>query len=113
MEQVLWLVRGIALLRDRPILHGADVLEVALPASGEAKVEPCRVSFITALRYIVDQWLWRSTSTTPGAIPAKLRAMRQNIRRFVLPPRRAERRYPRAVRMTQTHYPIKKNAAQS
>ncbi|MDN6888061.1 transposase, partial [Variovorax sp. CAN2819] len=77
------------------------------------KLEPCRISFITALRYIVDEWLWSSSSTAPGAIPAKLRAMRQNIRRFVLPPRRSERRYPRAVRMTKTQYPIKKNAAQN
>ncbi|MET1488824.1 transposase domain-containing protein, partial [Uliginosibacterium paludis] len=35
MEQVLWLVLGIALLRDRSILHVADALEVALPTSGE------------------------------------------------------------------------------
>ncbi|SFU93861.1 Transposase DDE domain-containing protein, partial [Paenacidovorax caeni] len=79
----------------------------------EAKVQPCRISFITALRYIVDEWLWSSSSRTPGAIPGKLKAMRQNIRRFVLPPRRSERRYPREVRMTKTHYPIKKKAAQA
>ena len=79
----------------------------------EAKVQPCRISFMTALRYIVDEWLWSSSSRTPGAIPGKLKAMRQNIRRFVLPPRRSERRYPREVRMTKTHYPIKKNAAQA
>lgn len=78
----------------------------------EAKVHPCRISFITALRYIVDEWLWSSTSTAPGAIPAKLKTMRQNIKRFVLPPRRSERRYPRAVKMSKTRYPIK-NAAQA
>ncbi|MGV2528042.1 UNVERIFIED_CONTAM: transposase, partial [Bacillus thuringiensis] len=60
----------------------------------EAKVQPCRISFITALRYIVDEWLWSSGSHTPGAIPAKLAAMRKSIRRFVLPPRRSHRRYP-------------------
>jgi hypothetical protein len=74
----------------------------------EAEVEPCRISFITALRYIVDEWLWSSSCRTPGSIPAKLRAMRQNIRRYVLPPRRSQRRYTREVRMTKTHYPIKK-----
>ena len=78
----------------------------------EAKVQPCRISFITALRYIVDEWLWSSGSHTPGAIPAKLAAMRKNIRRFVLPPRRSHRRYPREVRMTKTQYPVK-NAAQT
>ena len=74
----------------------------------EAKVKPCRISFITALRYIVDEWLWSSGSHTPGAIPAKLAAMRKNIRRFVLPPRRSHRRYPREARMTKTQYPVKK-----
>jgi hypothetical protein len=74
----------------------------------EAKVEPCRISFITALRYIVDEWLWSSSCRTPGSIPAKLKNMRQNIRRYVLPPRRSQRRYTREVRMTKTHYPIKK-----
>lgn len=74
----------------------------------EAKVQPCRISFITALRYIVDEWLWSSSCRTPGSIPAKLKAMRQNIRRYVLPPRRSERRYTREVRMTKTHYTIKK-----
>jgi hypothetical protein len=34
MEQAMWLVLGIALLRDRSILHVADALEIALP--GEA-----------------------------------------------------------------------------
>ncbi|CAH0445537.1 hypothetical protein [Ralstonia syzygii] len=79
----------------------------------EAKVEPCRISFVTALRYIIDEWLWSSTSRAPDSIPSKLRTMRLNIRRFVLPPRRSERRYPRAVRLNKTQYPTKKNAAQA
>lgn len=78
----------------------------------EAAVPPSRISFITALRYIIDEWIWSSGRVAPGAIPAKLRNMRQAIRRFLLPPRRSRRRYPRAVRMTKTHYPIMKNAAQ-
>ncbi|MFZ5560780.1 MAG: IS4 family transposase [Pseudomonadota bacterium] len=78
----------------------------------EAGVEPIRISFITALHYIIDEWLW-STSAAPGTIPKKLRAMRRNIQRFVLPRRRSTRRYPRAVRMSKTRYPIMKNATQS
>ena len=35
----------------------------------EAKVQPCRISFITALRYIVDEWLWSSGSHTPWGHP--------------------------------------------
>ncbi|WP_460500511.1 transposase domain-containing protein, partial [Dyella jejuensis] len=34
MEQAVWLVLGIALLRDRSILHVADALEIALPGEG-------------------------------------------------------------------------------
>ena len=74
----------------------------------EAQVEPQRISFITALRYIVDEWLWSALSRSPGAIPAKLKQMRADIRRFILPPRRSERRFPRAVRMIMTHYPVMK-----
>ena len=103
VEQELWATL---------LMYNLIRLEITRIAD-EAKVEPCRISFVTALRYIIDEWLWSSSSTAPGAIPAKLRAMRQNIRRFVLPPRRSERRFPRAVRMTKTQYPIKKNAAQT
>lgn len=78
----------------------------------EAKVTPERVSFITALRYIVDEWLWSAISPSPGAIPAKLKQMRADIGRFILPPRRSERRFPRAVRMSKTRYPVMKSAAQ-
>ena len=48
------------------------------------KVQPCRINFITALRYIVDEWLWSSSSRTPGAIPGQAQG-HENIRRFVLP----------------------------
>lgn len=78
----------------------------------EAGVEPIRISFIAALHYIIDEWLW-SASAAPGTIPRKLQAMRGNIRRFVLPRRRSTRRYPRAVKMSKTRYPVKKNATQS
>jgi hypothetical protein len=78
----------------------------------EAKVEPLRISFITALRYIVDEWLWSAMSHSPGAIPARLKHMRTDIRRFILPPRRSQRSFPRAVQMSKTRYPIMKNAAQ-
>lgn len=78
----------------------------------EAGVEPLRISFIAALHYIIDEWLW-SACAAPGTIPRKLRAMRSNIRRFVLPQRRSSRRYPRAVKMSKTRYAVKRNATQS
>lgn len=79
----------------------------------EAAVPPCRISFLTALRFIVDEWLWSSSCCSPGTIPGKLKAMRGAIKRFILPPRRGERHYPRAVKMSKTRYPVKKHAAQA
>lgn len=92
------------------VMYNLIRLEMARIAD-EATVEPARISFMTALRYIVDEWLW-SSNAAPGSIPAKLRAMRENIKRYILPKRRSQRTYPRAVKMSKTRYPVKKNAAQ-
>lgn len=75
--------------------------------ANEAKVEPTRISFITALHFICDEWIW-SASASPGAIPKHLRNLRAAIRRFILPPRRPERRYPRAVKIKMSSYPRKR-----
>jgi len=69
----------------------------------EAKVEPTRISFITALHYICDEWLW-CASASPGAIPRHLRNLRAALQRFILPPRRPKRRYPRAVKIKMSSY---------
>lgn len=73
----------------------------------EADVEPTRISFITALHFITDEWLW-SASASPGAIPRHLCNLRKAIRRFILPPRRPKRRYPRAVKIKMSSYPKKR-----
>ena len=73
----------------------------------EAGVEPTRISFVAAMRLIADEWLW-CASGTPGTIPKKLAALRASVKRFVLPPRRSERSYPRAVKLRTSHYPKKK-----
>jgi hypothetical protein len=70
----------------------------------EAKVEPTRISFITALHLICDEWLW-CASASPGAIPRHLRNLRASLLRFVLPPRRPEHRNPRAVEVKPSSYP--------
>lgn len=75
--------------------------------AAEARVEPTRISFITALHFICDEWLW-CASTSPGAIPRHLRNLRASLRRFILPPRRPERRYPRAVKIKMSSYPRKR-----
>lgn len=71
----------------------------------EIDTSPLQVSFVAALRYIRDEWSWSTITSTPGAIPRHLADMRDNIRRFLLPPRRRERRYPRAVKLKMSNYP--------
>lgn len=73
----------------------------------EAKVDPTRVSFIRALHLICDEWIWCSVAS-PGAIPKHLRNLRAKLKRFILPPRRSERCYPRAVKIKMSSYPRKR-----
>jgi hypothetical protein len=73
----------------------------------EAGVEPTRISFVAALHLIVDEWQWLAV-TSPGAIPSRLRDLRANLKRFILPPRRATRRYPRAVKIKMSNYARKR-----
>jgi len=75
--------------------------------AAEAKVPPTRISFVAALRLIVDEWIWLA-NTSPGAIPSRLRDLRASLKRFILPPRRSERSYPRAVKIKMSNYPRKR-----
>lgn len=74
----------------------------------EADVAPSRISFVMSLRLIRDEWAWAAASTAPGAIPKNLRALREELKRFILPPRRSERRYPRAVKIKMSNYDRKR-----
>lgn len=76
----------------------------------EAKVMPNRISYVAALRLVTDEWMW-SEITKPGAIASRLAAMRANLARFILPPRRRERSYPRTVKGRTKPYPAKKTRA--
>lgn len=73
----------------------------------EAQVEPIRISFIMALHLVCDEWIL-SASASPGAIPGHLRKLRLNLKRYILPPRRSSRRYPRAVKIKMSSYPRKR-----
>ncbi len=73
----------------------------------EADVSPSRISFVTAMRYIRDEWGWCAVAS-PGSIPKKLRRMRERIMDFVLPERRTQRRYPRAVKVKMSNYAKKR-----
>lgn len=99
VEQELW---GILLAYNLVRLEMERVAK-------SAKVEPTRISFVESLRLIRDEWAWLSV-TSPGAIPKRLAAMRANIKRYVLPPRRPKRRYPRAVKIKMSNYDRKRPA---
>ena len=70
-------------------------------------VEPTRISFVAALRIVCDTWMW-CTVASPGALPARLRTMRDFFTRLVLPLRRKSRRYPRAVKIKMSNYARKR-----
>lgn len=74
----------------------------------EAKLPPSRISFVMAMRLIRDEWMWATASKSPGAIPGNLRRLREEIKRFVLPPRRSARSFPRAVKIKMSSYARKR-----
>ena len=95
--QELW---GVAIAYNLVRLEMARIAE-------EAGVPPTQISFVMALRLIRDEWLWCAVAK-PGAIPRHLRELRAEVMRFVLPPRRSERSYPRAVKIKMSSYPLKR-----
>lgn len=71
-------------------------------------VAPIRISFIGVLREIrVAFVMWQHTS--PGALPARLRQFEENLARFVLPERRSNRSFPRAVKVKMSPYAKKRS----
>ena len=83
-------------------------LEMERVASA-AKVEPTRISFVNAMRLICDEWLWCAIAS-PGAIPKHLQNLRAALTSLVLPPRRSDRSYPRAVKIKMSNYPRKRRS---
>lgn len=74
-----------------------------------ARVPPLRISFIAALRFIREEWFLDSQPLiSVGAIPRHLQRLCQDLSRFVLPERRTERSYPRAVKIKMSNYPRKR-----
>jgi hypothetical protein len=103
VEQELWgLLLAYNLVRLE-MERTADSLDVA----------PIRISFVGALRLICEEWWW-AAGASPGAIPKNLARLRSRIARLVLPPRRSDRRYPRAVKIKMSNYarkrPVKRRA---
>jgi hypothetical protein len=71
--------------------------------AGELGVVPTRVSFVASLRHCVEQW-HLATILSPGTIPSHLATATDRMRTFVLPKRRPERVYPRAVKLKMSNY---------
>jgi Transposase DDE domain len=97
IAQELW---GVALAYNLVRIEMARIAE-------EAGVPPSRISFTMALSLIRDEWGWCAV-TSPGAIPKHLRKLRADVARFVIPPRRPDRSYPRAVKIKMSAYPRKR-----
>jgi hypothetical protein len=70
-------------------------------------VRPTQISFVAALRLICETWAWCAIAS-PGAIPTRLRTMREIFPRLVLPDRRTTRQYPRAVKLKMSHFDRKR-----
>lgn len=97
VAQELW---GVALAYNLVRLEMVRIAE-------QANVPPNQISFAMALRLIRDEWQWCAVAR-PGAIPRHLRELRADVLRFVLPPRRSQRSYPRAVKIKLSCYPVKR-----
>jgi hypothetical protein len=78
-------------------------------AAAEARVTPTRISFVHALAHVKDEiGRLRGQRLALGTIPSRLGLLRQKLKRLVLPERRPERSYPRAVKIKMTNYPRKR-----
>lgn len=80
--------------------------------AAEADVPPNRVSFSAAMHHIRVEWEFCAIGT-PGTIPKKLRRIREQVMQFVLPERRSERSYPRAVKVKMSNYPKKRRKSKT
>jgi hypothetical protein len=71
--------------------------------AAELDVPPIRISFLAALREVVEQWHF-ATIVSPGTIPSRLSSTTDRLRQFLLPPRRPGRVFPRAVKIKMSNY---------
>jgi transposase IS4-like protein/DDE family transposase len=80
----------------------------------EVGVPPTRLSFVTALRLIREELWWMSAPRlATGTIPKRLSRLRDRMKRLLLPPRRRDRAYPRAVKLKMSNYARKRPVTQS
>lgn len=85
------------------ILLAYNLVRLEMEAlANQEKILPTRISFIESLRLMRSEWDWLSF-TSPGAIPKRLATLRQNVKRYILPPRR-DRTFPRAVKLQTSKF---------
>ncbi len=96
------------------LLLACNLVRVAMERAAKlAKVPPLRISFITALRFIREEWFFDSLpGASPGAIPRHLKRLTEQLGRFILPERRS-RSNPRVVKIKMSSYPKKKRKTQA
>jgi len=74
-----------------------------------AKVAPTRISFVAAMGLIKDELAGLvGQRLALGTIPSRLAFLEQQLKRLVLPERRTQRSYPRAVKRKMSNYPRKR-----
>jgi hypothetical protein len=71
--------------------------------AAELGVPPIRISFLAALREVVEQWHFAGI-VSPGTVPGRLSTTTDRLRQFLLPPRRPKRVFPRAVKIKMSNY---------
>ena len=72
-----------------------------------AAVAPQRISYRHALMLIRNFWL-TAWLAPPGVLPRRLEALHDELALLLLPPRRSQRRFPRAVKIKMSNYPLKR-----
>jgi hypothetical protein len=78
-------------------------------AADEAGVPPTRISFVGAMALIRNAWLiWSTSPLAPGRIPKGLLNLRHSLKLLLIPERRADRSYPRAVKIKLSPYQRKR-----
>lgn len=99
VRQELW---GIAIAYNLIRLEMERVAKIA-------KVAPTRISFVGAMGLIKDEIGGMvGQRLAPGTIPSRLAFLEQQLKRLVLPERRPQRSYPRAVKVKMSNYPRKR-----
>jgi hypothetical protein len=74
-------------------------------AAVEAGVPPTRISFVNAMTLVVQEIsALQGQRLALGTIPSRVDYLRQQLKRLVLPERRPERSYPRAVKIKMSNY---------